>query len=319
MLTYAFDLLEKIYEKAGYAPREIPSLILKNNLYGIEIDTRAGELAVFALTMKAREYDSRFLRRENAPKPNICVLQNIHFEDYDFGNRQKDDGKLGPHFATLNKYDEHLLHDLYLFDKADCYGSLLTPEMPETKIEEAIKQFSEDVKQKQTILFNFPGQEQILCALKQLAYLSQRYHVVVTNPPYMGSKGLNADLKKISQLNYPDSKSDLFAMFIERGFNMIIDKGYSAMVTMQSWMFLSSYGKLRTKLLDTYTIECLAHMANMVMGIAFGTSATVWKKQYIPDYKGAFCFVKYEDIKNGKPKAFPPDNERNRTAERIQQ
>ena len=89
------------------------------------------------------------------------------------------------------------------------------------------------------------------------------------------------------------------------------------MVTMQSWMFLSSYERLREKLLNTYSIECLAHMANMFMGIAFGTSATVWKKQYIAGYRGAFCFVEYEDIENGKPKAFPPDNERNRAAERM--
>jgi len=292
MLTYAFDLLEKIYEEAGYAPREIPSLILKNNLYGIEIDTRAGELAVFALTMKAREYDSRFLRRENAPKPNICVLQNIHFEDYDFGNRQKDDGKLGPHFATLNKYDEHLLHDLYLFNKADCYGSLLTPEMPETKIEEAIKQFSEDVKQKQTILFNFPEQKQILYALKQLAYLSQRYHVVVTNPPYMGGKGMNADLKKFAQSNYPDSKSDLFAMFIERCLKLAQKYGTIGMITMQSWMFLSSFEKIRKKLLDEDTILTMAHLGprgfDTIGGEVVQTTTFTLTNTHIPDYKGAF-------------------------------
>ena len=113
--------------------------------------------------------------------------------------------------------------------------------------------------------------------------------------------------------NYPDSKSDLFAMFIERGFDMIFLNGYSAMVTMQSWMFLSSFEKLRERLLNEVTIECMAHMSNMVMGIAFGTAATVWNKSYKQDYNGSFCYVEYEDIGElNKPVEFPPVNERNK-------
>lgn len=302
MLTYAFDLLARIYEETGFSPREIPSLILKNNLHGIEIDPRAGELAAFALTMKAREHDSRFLRRENAPQPNICVLQNVTFDDEEFKSYMD--------FIGRDLFTAALQTTLRQFEKADCFGSLIVPQLADSAAVLAELE-SRDVSG-QLFLTNI--HQKVLAVIRQAEYLSPHYHVVVTNPPYMGSKGMNADLKKFAETKYSDSKSDLFAMFIERGFDMVKANGYSAMVTMQSWMFLSSYEKLRAKLLDTYSIECLAHMANMVMGIAFGTSATVWKKQYVPEHKGAFCFVEYEDIENGKPKNFPPDNERNRTA-----
>lgn len=307
ILTYAFDLLARIYEEAGVPPHEIPALILKNNLYGMEIDPRAGELAAFALTMKAREYDRRFLRRENVPRPNICVLQNVTFDEEDFHSYLD--------FIGRDLFTAPLQTTLRQFEQADCFGSLIVPRLPDPGA--MLAELENRDASGQIFLADF--QKKVLTALRQAEFLSPRYHVVVTNPPYMGGKGMNADLKKFAEAEYPDSKSDLFAMFIERGFGMIKAKGYSAMVTMQSWMFLSSYEKLRAKLLNTYSIECLAHMANMVMGIAFGTSATVWKKQYVPDHKGAFCFVEYEDLENGKPKTFPPDNERNRAAWRRNQ
>lgn len=302
MLTYAFDLLVKIYEEEGYDRRKIPTLILVKNLHGVEIDTRAGELAAFALTMKAREYDSRFLRRENAPYPQICVLQNITFDEGDIPQYMEAIGH--------DLFTENLQQTLHQFTQADCFGSLIVP-----KISNAVSLM--DVLTERGVeaeLFLAKVHDRVLDVVNQADYLSQKYHVVVTNPPYMGGKGMNADLKRFAERLYPDSKSDLFAMFIERGFDMVMPKGYSAMVTMQSWMFLSSYEKLREKLLDNYTMECLCHMANMVMGIAFGTSATVWKNQYVPDYKGAFCFVEYEDIENSKPGEFPPFNDRNKAA-----
>ena len=120
--------------------------------------------------------------------------------------------------------------------------------------------------------------------------------------------------------HYFSSKSDLFAMFIERGFDLTPKYGYSAMVTMQSWMFLSSYETLRGRILSETSIECMAHMANMVMGIAFGTAATVLKKGGSPQTRGAYCYVEYEDIGEGnKPIEFPPRNERNLKAARRQE
>ena len=309
MLTYAFDLLVKIYEEEGYDRRKIPTLILVKNLHGVEIDQRARELAAFALTMKAREYDSRFLRRENSPRPQICVLENFS------GQWSVVSGQFEEACKQVGCKLDDFLHDLNLFQQADCMGSLLHPKLSSEKLIALSENFSDHWSlTTDHSLFEDAEYKNLQKVLYQAYYLSQKYHVVVTNPPYMGGKGMNADLKRFAERLYPDSKSDLFAMFIERGFNMVMHRGYSAMVTMQSWMFLSSYEKLREKLLDNYTMECLCHMANMVMGIAFGTSATVWKNQYIPGYKGAFCFVEYEDIENSKPVEFPPLNDRNKAA-----
>ncbi len=304
MLTYAFDLLVKIYTEQGWSPSEIPAAILKNNLTGIEIDLRAGSLAAFALTMKACSQDRRFLRRKEVPKPNIVIMKNIVFDDAECDAYREAVGD--------DLFSEGLVRIMRAFTNADCFGSLIDPGVRYVAdIERLITE-----KDVGADIFLQATHEKVLLALKQAKALSPNYHVVVTNPPYMGSKGMNSELKAFAADTFPDSKSDLFAMFIERGLNLVKPNGYSAMVTMQSWMFLSSYEALRKKLLETYTIECLCHMANMVMGIAFGTSATVWKKAYDPDYEGAYCFVEYEDIVNGEPIEFPPDNERNRKANR---
>lgn len=248
MLTYAFDLLARIYEEAGFSPREIPSLILKNNLHGIEIDPRAGELAAFALTMKAREHDSRFLRRENAPQPNICVLQNVTFDDEEFKSYMD--------FIGRDLFTAALQTTLRQFEKADCFGSLIVPQLTNS-VAVLAELESRDVSG-QLFLTNI--HQKVLAVIRQAEYLSPHYHVVVTNPPYMGSKGMNADLKKFAETKYSDSKSDLFAMFIERCLELVQKHGTIGMITMQSWMFLSSFEKLRTKLLDEDTILSMAHL-----------------------------------------------------------
>src|SRR5690606_32815766 len=168
-------------------------------------------------------------------------------------------------------------------------------------------------------LFLAETHQRVLRVLRMADYLSPRYAVVVANPPYMGGKGMNPRLSTWAKENFPSSKSDLFAMFIERGFDLIPKFGYSAMVTMQSWMFLSSYEALRERILSETSIECMAHMANMVMGIAFGTSDTVLKKGGSPETRGAYCYVEYEDIgEDNKPIEFPPRNERNLKAAQRQ-
>lgn len=301
MLVYAFDLLYAIYEEEGYDHAEIPGMILTHNLYGIEIDKRAGDLAAFALAMKVRGKNRKFF--QNPVQPNICVLENVAFEE---GELRAYSSAIGGKFLTANMQDT-----LNRFNEADNFGSLIRP--ASTNISETLQMLKE--KNLSTNLTILGTHQKVLQALKQADYLSPKYHVVVANPPYMGNKGMNARLNDFAKDNYPDSKSDLFAMFIERGFDLLIEKSYNAMVTMQSWMFLSSYEKLRQKLLDEVTIECMVHMGNMVMGIAFGTSATIWNKAYRENYKGAFCYVEYSDIgANGRPVSFPPFNERNKVA-----
>lgn len=280
MLTYAFDLLARIYEEAGFSPREIPSLILKNNLHGIEIDPRAGELAAFALTMKAREHDSRFLRRENAPQPNICVLQNVTFDDEEFKSYMD--------FTGRDLFTAALQTTLRQFEKADCFGSLIVPQLTNS-VAVLAELESRDVSG-QLFLTNI--HQKVLAVIRQAEYLSPHYHVVVTNPPYMGSKGMNADLKKFAETKYSDSKFDLFAMFMERCLELVQKHGTIGMITMQSWMFLSSFEKLRTKLLDEDTILTMAHLGprafDTIGGEVVQTTAFTLTNTHISDYQGAF-------------------------------
>jgi type II restriction/modification system DNA methylase subunit YeeA len=300
MLTYAFDLLYSIYEEEGYNPASIPSMILMNNLYGIEIDERAGELAAFALSMKARQKSRRFF---NDPvEPNICVLKNVKIEPDNLKEYVKHVG--------IDLFTEDVLTTLNQFEEADNFGSLIIPAT--SNAGEILKALSQNSMEGE--MFLSETHEEIIEALTQAEYLSQKYHVVVANPPYMGGGNMNAKLSDFAKKQYPNSKSDMFSMFIERGFSWICNLGYVSMVTMQSWMFLSSFEKMREQLLRDSAIECMAHMANMVMGIAFGTSATVWKKNPIGSIRGAYCFIEYEDLDGNKPKRFPPQNERNERA-----
>lgn len=280
MLTYAFDLLVKIYEEAGYAPREIPSLILRNNLFGVEIDTRAGELAAFALTMKAREYDNRFLQRREAPKPNICVLRNVAFTDEECAEYMN--------FIGRDLFTSALQTTLRQFEKADCFGSLIVPQLtdPAAMLTELERR---DVSG-QLLLGDI--HLKVLSVIRQAEYLAPRYHVVVTNPPYMGSGGMNADLKLFAGAKYPDSKSDLFAMFIERCLKLVQAHGTVGMITMQSWMFLSSFKRLREQLLDNDTILTMAHLGarafDSIGGEVVQTTAFTMANTHIRDYQGAF-------------------------------
>ena len=300
MLTYAFDLLVKIYEEEGYDRRKIPTLILVKNLHGVEIDTRAGELAAFALTMKAREYDSRFLRRENSPRPQICVLEN--FSD----QWSVVSGQFEEACKQVGCKSDDFLHDLNLFQQADCMGSLLSPKLSTEKLSAMIEYFSNHYPLTTNhSLFEEAESNNLQKVLCQADFLSQKYHVVVTNPPYMGGKGMNADLKRFAERLYPDSKSDLFAMFIERCLQLVQHQGTIGMITMQSWMFLSSFERLRTKLLDENTIISMAHLGargfDSIGGEVVQTTAFTMTNTLIPDYKGAF--IRLVDGNNEAEKA----------------
>lgn len=303
MLTYAFDLLYAMYEEEGYDATEIPENILTHNLFGIELDERAGELAAFALTMKARARQRRFFNKR--VKPNICVLEKVSFSTEELDEYMDVVGR--------DLFTHGLRETLQQFGEADNFGSLIVPKV--ANVADVLATL--EAKDMADNLFLAETHQRVLTVLRMADYLSPRYAVVVANPPYMGSKGMNPKLSDWAKSTYPNSKSDLFAMFIERGFDLTPRYGYSAMVTMQSWMFLSSYETLRERILSETSIECMAHMANMVMGIAFGTAATVLKKGGSPESRGAYCYFEYEDIgPENKPVEFPPRNERNLKAAR---
>ena len=224
ILVYAFDLFCKMYEEEGYTSRDIPTAVLTNNLYGLDIDRRCYQLASFALTMKARAYHSRYLRRP--VQPNILALQNID-EDT---------------IASTGKWDKK--STMWQFENIDTIGSLL-------------QIASEECAQIQVDGGLFGEKQQVLKS--QAEYLSGKYHCVVTNPPYLG-KGFCGALDDYVKAHYPNSKSDTMATFMERCLGMSKINGKVAMINMQSWMFLSSYEGLRKDLLDKYHIDSLLHL-----------------------------------------------------------
>ena len=278
ILIYAFDLLYSIYEEEGYAHSDIPEKILRHNLFGIEIDERAGELAAFALTMKARKGHRNFFH--NPVQPNICVLQSISFED----------DELRSYIAAIgsNLFNTELQRTLLQFEEADNFGSLIRPAT--THVSDIRRMLNEKNLSGNLILFT--THKKVLDVLEQADYLSPKYHVVIANPPYMGGKGMNARLKTFAQDNYPNSKSDFFAMFIERNLDMAMQKGIVAMITMQSWMFLSSFEKLRESILDNHTILSMAHLGprafDSIGGEVVSTTAFVIGDVAYSEYKGAY-------------------------------
>ena len=278
MLVYAFDLLYTIYEEEGVDPSEIPEKILTHNLYGIEIDERAGELAAFALTMKARAKQRRFFKKP--VQPNICVLQAIHFDETEI-NEYMD--FVGQDIFTLG-----LKATLSQFEEADNFGSLIRPEV--TNVQGMLEILN--AKDVSSHLFYSLTHEKVLQVLNQADFLSPKYQVVIANPPYMGGKGMNGRMGAWVKDNYPNSKSDLFAMFIERNLELAVKKGAVAMITMQSWMFLSSYEKLRNSILDKHTIISMAHLGarafDSIGGEVVSTTAFVLENAHHPEYKGAY-------------------------------
>ena len=278
MLVYAFDLLYAIYEEEGVDPSEIPAKILTHNLFGIEIDERAGELAAFALTMKARAKHRRFFK--NPVQPNICVLQNIHFDERELAEYQA--------FIGADIFTPSLKATLSQFEEADNFGSLIRPVL--TNVQGLLAVLA--AKDVTSHFFYQLTHQKVLQVLKQADYLSPKYQVVIANPPYMGGKGMNGRMGAWVKDNYPDSKSDLFAMFIERNLELAVKQGAVAMITMQSWMFLSSYEKLRNHILDKHTIISMAHLGarafDSIGGEVVSTTAFVLENAHHPEYKGAY-------------------------------
>lgn len=231
ILVYAFELLFHMYEERGYREREIPELILTKNLAGMEIDSRAAQIAELALAMCAREHDRRFFKR--AVRADITVLTSIPLgEDELPGNK-----KLAEELSHLGEI-----------------GSLLNPSEDEIdELKAAAASCSDD-------LFASATKTKLESAAVICKKLSRRFTCVVANPPYMGSSSFNPFMSKWVKKNYPDVKSDLCTCFIERGFSLAGDRGYAAMVTMQSWMFLGSFEKMRSSLIGGKAIVSMAHL-----------------------------------------------------------
>ncbi len=300
ILVYAFDVLMQIYTSAGWDQRKAAQSILKNNLYGLDIDDRAAQLAYFAVMMKARQYDRRFLNHKI--QPHVYAITESGHTDKD-GKRHKNyDEYTLAYFcngdAKLKKAMDTIISELH---DAKEYGSILTVTPQDwSALYARFAEIKDDIH-----ISREAALKELLPLVQTAQALAQKYDVVVTNPPYMGATGMNARLSQHVKDYFPDTKADLFACFIERGNQMAVKHGYNCMVTMQSWMFLSSFEKMREKILRTKSITNLMHMENMVMGIAFGTAVTVFRNDYLTGYKGTYNQIKLQDIENDKPRAFP--------------
>ena len=290
ILVYAFDVLMQIYEASGYSQRDAAQSILENNLFGLDIDDRAAQLAYFAVMMKARQYDRRIFSRGIQPHV-YAIVESNGLDSSSVEYFTNNDPQLKKDFGTL--MDE--LRD------AKEYGSILNiSQVDFASLYARVEKVRADISMFRESVLN-----SILPLIQVAEIMAQKYDVVVTNPPYMGSSGMNARLSQYIKDHFPDTKADLFACFIERGNQMAVKHGYNCMVTMQSWMFLSSFEKMREKVLQTKTITNLMHMENMVMGIAFGTAVTIFRNDHVTGYKGTYNQIKLQDIENDEPRIFP--------------
>ena len=252
MLTYSFDLLYAMYEEEGYDAPEIPGLILKHNLYGVDICDRAAALAAFALCMKARAKDARFFRR--MVQPNIIELRDVRF----------DEGELAAYFKALgidpsgfSSRPSGFVSLLHQFEEAKNFGSLIQPCLDERAIAEVRRAI--EAKDLGDMVYGVTH-DKVLRVLEQAEALTQRYHVVVANPPYMGGKGMNGVIKQFLQDNFDDYKSDLFAAFIVRSLALSLPNGNLGFMSPFVWMFISSFEELRKRLISQATITTLVQL-----------------------------------------------------------
>ena len=302
ILCVLFDVLVQIYEDYSYTAREAAASIVQNNLWGLDIDDRAAQLAYFAVMMKARQYDRRFFTKE--VQPHVYAIQESNLIE------RKHLNYLGHGLSALERNNAlnqmNALLDAFIDAKE--YGSILQPGAYDWAL---LSRFVADTTPEQQVTFDESGvettQAQLRLMIAQGQALAQKYHAVVTNPPYMGGSGMSAKLSDFVKSNYPDSKSDLFAVFMERCRQMAVNNGFQAMITQHSWMFLSSFEKLRTKLL-TVDIVNMAHLGarafEEIGGEVVQTTSFVIRKSHVADYKGEYCRLIEPTTQQGKEDMF---------------
>lgn len=286
ILVYAFDVFMQIYENVGWSQRDAAQSIIQNNIYGLDIDDRAAQLSYFAVLMKARQYDRRILTR--GIEPNVYAVQESNGI-----NR----GQLKYFGAGLTDTEKNVAVSqmeglLNTLNDAKEYGSLLNVEDYDWEL---LEKFVENTDTEIQISFDTYGLDETAEQLKRLIrivkVMAQKYEVVVTNPPYAGTSNLSAKVNNFVKKNYPDSKADLFAVFIERCGEMLKKNGYQAMITQHAWMFLSSFEKLRMKL-QQKTIINMAHLGarafEEIGGEVVQTTSFIIQNNFIMNYIGTY-------------------------------
>ena len=302
ILVYAFDVLMQIYESVGYSQRDAAKSILEHNLYGLDIDDRAYQLAYFAVMMKARQYNRRILNGENTchvyaiQESNPIKRAHLKFFGAGLSDLEKNTAKM------------QLESLLDILTDAKEYGSILN--VPEYNWA-LLRRFVGGIDDEVQISLESAGVEQTAEELQNLIDLGEtmarKYWVTCTNPPYAGTSNLSANVNNFVKKNYPDSKADLFAVFIERCRAMTANNGYQAMITQHSWMFLSSFEKLREKMMLTETIN-MAHLGarafEEIGGEVVQTTAFVRCANHVDGYKGTYCRLIEPTSQQGKEEMF---------------
>ena len=302
ILCYLFDVLMQIYLDNGYSKREAVRSILENNLFGLDIDKRAAQIAYFSVMMKAREYDSNFFSRSNIPQPRVYDIQESNW----LGGAYKHE--MG-NFLNSQQHRDTLNYLLDAFVDAKEYGSILQIKPLDYEgLKEAWETSAAATAHDANMAMWYDAAKDAVAQLiEQAVMLSQKYDAVVTNPPYMGSSGMGAHLANFVKKYYPDSKSDLFAVFIEVCSRMAAEKRYQAMITQHAWMFLSSYEKLREKMMLTETVN-MAHLGarafEEIGGEVVQTTSFVRCRTHSDDYKGTYCRLMEPTSQQGKEDMF---------------
>lgn len=311
ILVYCFDVLMQIYESQGYTQRDAAHLILENNLYGLDIDKRATQLAYFAVMMKARQYDRRIFSKEVIP--HIYVIEESN------GINRNHLKYFGSHLSPVGKREalSEMTRLLDTFKDAKEYGAILNVEEYKWAL---LRDFVEMIDNDGQISFETVGiddtREQLIRLIKIAEIMAGKYQVAITNPPYMGNSGMNQNLVEYLKKNYFSEKNDLYACMMNRVMKMIKKNGFYSMVTMESWMFLSGFETLRDRILSDFSLLNLVHMPYLgkgktSMGISFGTVAFIARKGSINNYSGlGQCLRYYEMDEECRPTIFPILNER---------
>lgn len=286
ILCVLFDVLVQIYEDYSYTAREAAASIVQNNLWGLDIDDRAAQLAYFAVMMKARQYDRRFFTKE--VQPHVYAIQESNLIE------RKHLNYLGHGLSALERNNALNQMNALLDEFIDAkeYGSILQPGEYDWAL---LSRFVADTTPEQQVTFDESGvettQAQLRLMIAQGQALAQKYHAVVTNPPYMGGSGMSAKLSDFVKANYPDGKGDLFAVFIELCCRIAMVNGIVAMITQHQWMFLAGYERLRIKI-DDYPMISLAHLgigtfedlnSKVVQSVSF-----IVRKQNLKNYIGSY-------------------------------
>ena len=293
IICYMFDVLMQIYEAYGYTARDAASSIVRNNLYGLDIDERASQLAYFAVMMKACQYDRRFLSR--GIQPHVYAIMESNGFDPNMIDTFTDDRK------ELKAAMNSLISDMY---DAKEYGSILN--VNPVDFPSLYARFDE-IRNENPNMYTYQILDELLPFVQVAEAMAQKYHVVVTNPPYMGSSGMSGKLSEFIKKNYPDSKSDLFAVFIEHCGQMVKKDYYQAMITQHAWMFLSSFEKLRKKMLQKTTVN-MAHLGarafEEIGGEVVQTTSFVMLNRNLKNYKGVYCRLIEPTTQQGKEDLF---------------